>query len=427
MPKCQTLTNDSTIFWDALGTASPEVVALLANYLYRSPRPLTLSKLLSFGRPLSPDSIMSSASYALSEIPRRLTRRIRALESLPFIVGTNPYVTRTLEAHRKSFEWLATYPAVGSLEENAEFATQLEFLVQSHANDIPTLAKGFQECGRYMSPGAVSDFLDSTIRNRIAVRLIAEQHIALTWALGRSLHYSIHDGVVNMTCSPVEMIKACSLFVGEMCEATFGVHPNVVIDGHLDTTFAYVPVHLQYILTELLKNAFRATVESHWKAFGMSSLREMPSVIATISSPQSTAGSKNSSYLSIRVRDEGGGVSLKNMSHIFSYAFTTAGRNLHQEDETDGGPYAAQHVGGSAAIGGGTKGEAGEADLFGEITGKGIETGVGTLAGLGYGLPMSRLYARYFGGSLDLFSLDGWGTDVILKLRCLEGADEVEI
>lgn len=52
--------------------------------------------------------------------------------------------------------------------------------------------------------------------------------------------------------------------------------------------------------------------------------------------------------------------------------------------------------------------------------------------------------SRYFGGSLDLFSLDGWGesscmshihyinsaaigTDALLKLRCLDEAGDVEI
>lgn len=28
---------------------------------------------------------------------------------------------------------------------------------------------------------------------------------------------------------------------------------------------------------------------------------------------------------------------------------------------------------------------------------------------MGLGLPLSNTYARYFGGSLDLVSLDGWG------------------
>lgn len=32
-------------------------------------------------------------------------------------------------------------------------------------------------------------------------------------------------------------------------------------------------------------------------------------------------------------------------------------------------------------------------------------------------LPLSRLYAGYFGGSLDLVSMYGWGTDVYVVLR----------
>ena len=65
--------------------------------------------------------------------------------------------------------------------------------------------------------------------------------------------------------------------------------------------------------------------------------------------------------------------------------------------------------------------------LFTEMTGRGLQMGMGTIAGLGYGLPMSRLYARYFGGSLDFVSLDGWGSDVFVKLRCLDDAGDAEI
>ena len=78
--------------------------------------------------------------------------------------------------------------------------------------------------------------------------------------------------------------------------------------------------------------------------------------------------------------------------------------------EIGGGPYAAQHVGGSASVeldGNGFGG--GDASLFSEITGRGLQIGVGTIAGLGYGLPMSSLYARYFGGSLNLVSMDELG------------------
>jgi signal transduction histidine kinase len=40
-----------------------------------------------------------------------------------------------------------------------------------------------------------------------------------------------------------------------------------------------------------------------------------------------------------------------------------------------------------------------------------------SIAGLGYGLPLSRAYAEYFGGSIAVQSLWGWGTDVYLTLQ----------
>lgn len=43
--------------------------------------------------------------------------------------------------------------------------------------------------------------------------------------------------------------------------------------------------------------------------------------------------------------------------------------------------------------------------------------GGSSLAGLGYGLPLGRAYAEYFGGGIAVQSLWGWGTDVYLSLR----------
>lgn len=116
----------------------------------------------------------------------------------------------------------------------------------------------------------------------------------------------------------------------------------------------------------------------------------IPPVALTITPP--TYSSPHPAVLSIRIRDQGGGVSPANIPHIFSYSFTTAGP-AEDADELGGGPYAAQHVGGSAAINGSADAGGGSGGLFGEIVGRGIQTGMGTIAGLGYGLPMSRLYA----------------------------------
>ena len=83
----------------------------------------------------------------------------------------------------------------------------------------------------------INDFLDGTIRNRISVRLIAEQHIAVSQAI-RSPQPATNIGVVDLHCSPTKAIKSCESFVKELCDATLGESPAVVIDGHTDCTFA---------------------------------------------------------------------------------------------------------------------------------------------------------------------------------------------
>lgn len=91
-----------------------------------------------------------------------------------------------------------------------------------------------------MSPTQISKFLDGAIRSRISVRLIAEQHIALSQALEnqKNVGPTSHYGIVDMTCSPAVMVKMCGAFVSELCEATLGAAPTLIIDGHQDTTFA---------------------------------------------------------------------------------------------------------------------------------------------------------------------------------------------
>lgn len=50
------------------------------------------------------------------------------------------------------------------------------------------------------------------------------------------------------------------------------------------------------------------------------------------------------------------------------------------------------------------------------------------LAGYGFGLPLTRLYAQYFGGDVFMQALSGHGTDMYLLLNHLkEGSPSVEM
>ena len=107
----------------------------------------------------------------------------------------------------------------------------------------------------------------------------------------------------------------------------------------------------------------------------------MPDVVLTIC--------PNDSYVTLRVSDQGGGFPYTITPRLWEFSYTTVCR----DDTEEGG-------------------------LFGLLTND--ERQVGILAGLGFGLPMSRVYAEYFNGSLDIVGLHGHGTDVFLRLQRLD-------
>ena len=45
--------------------------------------------------------------------------------------------------------------------------------------------------------------------------------------------------------------------IREVCRSIYGLAPSVKIDGHVHSVFPYLPTALNYIVPEMLKNAFR--------------------------------------------------------------------------------------------------------------------------------------------------------------------------
>ncbi|KAK0742189.1 branched-chain alpha-ketoacid dehydrogenase [Apiosordaria backusii] len=381
---------------------------------------LSLADLVKHGRPpLSAEALLSSARFTLSLLPIRLAHRIQALRNLPYIVVSNPNIRRIYNNYQHSLSTLLPWQGrtISNLEDEIRFTEVLAELVQTHTDTIPILAKGFLECRKYISPAEVTRFLDQHLRARIGTRLVAEQHIALHYS--SSPHFDPSSsptpcpenpgyiGVIDTALRPASTIDSCGSFVADICELNYGVRPEWIINGNPDTTFAFVPMHLEYIITELLKNAFRATVENgmNKSPVEITIAPEPPSSISTpvtLSPPSISLGAFNRDHIqplddnapgvTIRIRDRGGGISADVLPHIWSYSFTTFSEN---DDDNPPGAWSDDALSViSAASSGGS-----------------------SIAGLGYGLPLSRAYAEYFGGGIAVQSLHGWGTDVYLRLK----------
>lgn len=97
-----------------------------------------------------------------------------------------------------------------------------------------------------------------------------------------------------------------------------------------------------------------------------------------------------------RISDQGGGMSKENAKKAIKYLYTTN----RSKDSLSG-----QNIFNSVM----------EVPFSGPAG--------GPMSGFGFGLPVSRVYAEYLGGSLELRSIPGYGTDVYLELQHLDGKD----
>lgn len=343
---------------------------------------------------------------------------------------SNPHVSNIYNNYQHSLSTLLPYQQrqITTLDEENQFTDVLADLVHTHSNTIPILARGFLECRKYINPSDVTRFLDTHLRARIGTRLIAEQHLALHFASqpgnnGNKDVPSNYIGVIDTALQPARIIRICEDFVGEICELKYGARPRLIIGGQPDASFAHVPVHLEYILTELLKNAFRAVIENGNERepveVTIASAPDVPgnSMHGILDRPSNAEGNSSdtdvgfqtgtvdgtadanesikhltpsSQSITIRIRDRGGGIPLEVLPHIWSYSFTT----FSDIDDSESN---------------------GNIDALNTLSASGGQ--LSSIAGLGYGLPLSRAYAEYFGGSISIQSLWGWGTDVYLTLR----------
>ncbi|MBN3274672.1 BCKD dehydrogenase, partial [Polyodon spathula] len=350
----------------------------------------------------SPDGshILKSARYLHKELPVRVAHRIKSFRSLPFIIGCNPTILQVHELYIRAFQKLSEFPYVSNPKgEKCVFALWLKKRLLEVCADLRRAFKKKRASDRTQTPGrcfvlgsepalclslslqeesVLSQFLDKTLTSRLGIRMLATHHLAL--------HEDKPDfvGIICTRLSPKKIIEKWVDFARRLCEHKYGNAPRVRINGHVAARFPFIPMPLDYILPELLKNAMRATMESH-----LDTPYNVPDILVTIAN--------NDVDIIIRISDRGGGVPHSVLEKVLDYHFTTAESSTQDPRISS---------------------------LFGNMVDMVNSGQSGPMHGFGFGLPTSRAYAEYMGGSLTIQSLQGIGTDVYLRFRHIDGKEE---
>ncbi|KAK6460279.1 two component sensor [Scheffersomyces coipomensis] len=365
----------------------------------------SIERLYEQSEKLSPTFILQNAQDTIEHLLAYNARRLKEFRNLPYLVVLNPSISESYSIYLQTMSSLitASLNPPTTMEENETFAKDvLSEFIDVHADTLPSLSKGFNEVIDLINPKQITHFLDNHLKERISMRLIAHQHIQLTKALNGETTYQKggkYNGVIKILNIP-DVIRKNAELINDIFLLKYDQTVPIQIDTNLYPInywsrqdpelalpteeelqhFPYIEYHLDYILSELFKNSFRAHIENE--------IEDPVQITISISK-------KPTSYLELRIRDKGKGIPSKTLNHIFDYSFTTWENN-------EGDSYKTLNV---------------PPGLGGNI-----------VAGMGYGLPLSKNYVEIFNdtlpdedgvittkGSLSIQSYYGWGTDVYLK------------
>ena len=346
------------------------------EYASKKQTGVSLKYMLDFGQNPIDRQLLLSAQFLHRELPVRLAHRAKELENLPYGLSTNKHIMTVRDWYVESLLDLIRLPKPKTFEDDLRFTDVLRHIYNRHVNVVPLLAKGIHEfrkqlsseVGLYQLP-EIHRFLDGFYMSRIGIRFLIGQHISL-----HAPPKEDYIGLIDTRCSPVSVCRDAIADARDVCSVEFGTSPKVDIYGSEKFSFAYVPSHIHHMVFELVKNSLRAVQDRYAEL-----LVATPSIRVVVA--------EGAEDVTIKVSDEGGGIPRSGLPQIWTYLYSTASSPL--VDTQDDGSQAPS-----------------------------------VLAGYGYGLPISRLYARYFGGDLQVISMEGYGTDAYLHLNRLGNVQE---
>ncbi|KAL4203019.1 hypothetical protein AMTRI_Chr02g224140 [Amborella trichopoda] len=336
---------------------------------------VSLKYMMDFGSRPTQRNLLIAAQFLHKELAIRIAHRAQELENLPYDLSEKPAILKVRDWYLDSFRDLRMFSEIKDSEDEIAFTQMINRIKVRHNNVVPAMALGVQQLkqdlGRKIVPGdlpEIHQFLDRFYMSRIGIRMLIGQHVGL------------HDpnrepgrvGQIDTRMSPLKVARNAIDDARGICMREYGGAPEVEVFGDPDFTFPYVPSHLHLMVFELVKNSLRAVEERF-----MNSDKVAPPIRIIVAD-----GIED---VTIKISDEGGGIPRSGLPKIFTYLYSTARSPLEEDMNTTSGA---------------------------------------TMAGYGYGLPISRLYARYFGGDLQIISMEGYGTDAYLHLSRLGDSQE---
>uniref|UniRef100_A0A8C8MKB4 Protein-serine/threonine kinase n=1 Tax=Oncorhynchus tshawytscha TaxID=74940 RepID=A0A8C8MKB4_ONCTS len=327
-----------------------------------SPSPLSMKQFLDFGSTNACET--TSFVFLRQELPVRLSNIMKEINLLPDRLLTTPSVQMVQSWYVQSLMEILAFldKTPDSHSVLDEFVDTLVNIRNRHNEVVPTMAQGVIEYKSVFGQDPVTNQNIQYFLDRFYM-----SRISIRMLINQHSEYRCQSTKLSIILDNCRAKLVCDQYY--LSSPDLMLQEINVNNRKQPISIVYVPSHLYHMLFELFKNAMRATIDNHESSNRLPPIQVMVAI-----------GGED---LSIKVSDRGGGVPFRKIENLFSYMYSTAPtpeRGEHSQTP---------------------------------------------LAGFGYGLPISRLYAQYFQGDLQLYSMEGYGTDAVIHMKALS-TDSVE-
>lgn len=349
--------------------------------------PISLGQLL---RTTTSDtkSLQQTASLLQKQVPARIARRIDDMLKLPHVVVSNPQFNRALKDSVDTFEAVHGFPAITTQKEEAAFASLISSHLDKHKFAARLCAEGYRDVRQLYPDIRLDDFLHDHFTTHIATRILMENYLEIR---------APKEGFIGIVCQGMRPFNIVEDIVDDLTKLThslYGFSPMVEYRGNFACILDYIPHHVKYMMRELLKNAFRSTCERHqFKTDRNGNLQaDVP--------PVAVEFQQGDHHVIIKISDHGGGMPKHLQPYAWQYGWSTVAPDSKDEElcisEHNMDNYENQNPSMTRAA------------LRSKLT------------GYGFGLPLTRLHAQYFGGDVFMQALPGHGIDMYVVLTHLK-------
>ncbi|KAI8815361.1 hypothetical protein BJ742DRAFT_783336 [Cladochytrium replicatum] len=356
-----------------ISNAISSVPSSLAWCARQRPTPVNLTHLFQFGKHVcknKPD-LLIPAAFLHKELPVRYMQSVKLLSStdMPsYLSPTHPEIQTMIKRMVDDSSYLT---GISQPKDPREFARHLHHIQWRHYDTMLHLRRAFEGIDE-PSPSSRSDglFWDGLLTLNMGVRILIADYLSLVDKSTNLVNMFDPLAVARRAIDTERDHVAVTLFGGDLSK----VPPVDLITASSNEkmTALYVEEHLERILREVLRSSLSSTISRNSEG------TDMPKIKLIV-----VAGNED---IAFKVSDEAAGIPLSQQKRMWSYVMNATPHDSLVEG-TD-------------------------------------PLGVTLPSPTKNRLAFARVMARYFGGDLDVVSMEGHGSDFFIHLYKRDGLEQ---